>query len=269
MDMAVANLLKHKIRFELITEGTDLCQPGYFKRTRYYGSQHIENIESIGLKDVNDLCTIFCEPFIFYALSKVIHEDRVIPINDVTISVGVVNLEGHHEYELTRYSYEGIWDSPEFFSIDRDVDRCSFPEHLFHSCFYVFVEVKSFYICHTLLEDARFRSEFNYDRYWQHPLSIEECLNSSGDEIPIEEVYDSADGEEVYDSENTDEEEEDTPPTETYRQDCCVICLESKPNILYLDCMHIAICDSCDRLKKTRRHKCDVCRRRIFERVKI
>ena len=66
-----------------------------------------------------------------------------------------------------------------------------------------------------------------------------------------------------------DEEEPYTPPVETYRQDCCVVCLESKPNILYLDCMHIAICDSCDRLKKTNRYNCDVCRSEISKRVKI
>ena len=60
-----------------------------------------------------------------------------------------------------------------------------------------------------------------------------------------------------------------TPPTETYRQDHCVVCLESKPNILYLDCMHIAICGSCDRLKKTGRDNCDVCRAKISKKVKI
>ena len=62
---------------------------------------------------------------------------------------------------------------------------------------------------------------------------------------------------------------EDTTPVETYRQDCCVVCLESKPNISYLDCMHIAICDSCDRLKTTHRKNCDVCRAEISERIKI
>ena len=46
------------------------------------------------------------------------------------------------------------------------------------------------------------------------------------------------------------EKEEYTPPIETYRQDHCVICLEAKPNILYLDCGHIAVWDSCNRLKK-------------------
>ena len=65
------------------------------------------------------------------------------------------------------------------------------------------------------------------------------------------------------------EEQPYTPPVETYRQDCCVVCLESKPNILYLDCMHIAICNSCDRLKKTNLYNCDVCRSEISKRVKI
>ena len=64
-------------------------------------------------------------------------------------------------------------------------------------------------------------------------------------------------------------EEEYTPPIETYRQDCCVVCLESKPNILYLECKHIAICNSCDRLKKTERKNCDVCRTEISRRIKI
>ena len=68
-----------------------------------------------------------------------------------------------------------------------------------------------------------------------------------------------------------EEEEQYTPPIETYRQDQCVVCLESKPNILYLDCMHIAICDSCDHVKRTARARknCDVCRTEISKRVKI
>ena len=169
--------------------------------------------------------------------------------------MGVVDVEDHHRCELTRYRYGDLWDCPEFFSTESDVDSCMFPERLLHKRFYVFVEVKSLYICSNLREEARFRSEFNYDRYWRHPMSIEEYLNSSGDEIPIEEFYDS---------ESTDEEEEYTPPIETYIQDCCVVCLEAKPNILYLECMHIAVCDSCDRLKKTGRHKCDVCRSRVL-----
>ena len=63
--------------------------------------------------------------------------------------------------------------------------------------------------------------------------------------------------------------EEENQVHDSYRQDHCVVCLESKPNILYFDCMHIAICDSCDRLKKTERKNCDVCRAVISKRIKI
>ena len=70
------------------------------------------------------------------------------------------------------------------------------------------------------------------------------------------------------------EVEENKPlasPVETYRQDCCVVCLEAKPNILYLDCMHIAICDLCDRMKSktSSQSTCDVCRAKISKRLKL
>ena len=62
-----------------------------------------------------------------------------------------------------------------------------------------------------------------------------------------------------------------TPPDETFRQERCVVCLESAPNILYLDCMHIAVCDSCENMKRTAalRLKYDVCRATISRRIKI
>ena len=257
--MVLANLFKHKIRFELKAEGIDLYEPMCFKRTRYYESPFVENVESLGLKNVNDLCTILCKPFVLYLLSKIAHEDHVIPIDNVTIVVGVIDLGEYNHRGLMRYRFENPLDYPELFSTHADVDSCSFPERLLNERTLVFVEATCCYICSNLCEEARFRSEFNYDRYWQYPLSIEEYLNTSDDDIPFE-------FEEVYVS---DEEEEYTPPIETYRQDCCVVCLEAKPNILYLDCGHIAVCDSCDRLKKKGRHKCDVCRSRVFERVKI
>ena len=62
-----------------------------------------------------------------------------------------------------------------------------------------------------------------------------------------------------------------TPPEETYKQKECAICLESAPNILYLDCMHIAVCDVCDDKKRTTalRLKCDVCRATISRRIRV
>ena len=259
MDMAVANLFKHKISFTSGREYIDLYEPMCFERTLYYETPEIESVESIGLNDVNDLCTILCKPLVLYTLSKIVHEDRVIPIDYVTTMVGVYDLENAGVCYLTRYRFDNPLSFPEFFLTHATVDSCSFPERLLKKRTYICVHVNCCYICSTLREEARFRKEFNYNRYWRHELSIEEYLGSTSfdDEIHVEEGYDSFD------------EEEYTPPMETYRQDHCVVCLESKPNILYLDCMHIAICDSCDRLKKTGRKNCDVCRAGISKRVKI
>ena len=123
--------------------------------------------------------------------------------------------------------------------------------------------MRCYYLCSTLSEEVRFRRTFDYYDHWHYGYPIEYFQDDeSTDDIPVEESYDS---------ESTDEEEEYTPPIETYRQDHCVVCLEAKPNILYLDCTHIAVCDSCDRVKGTARARknCDICRTRISKRVKI
>ena len=146
--------------------------------------------------------------------------------------MGVTGLEEREPRGLVHYLFEHStrpFNSVEFSSINPEVNTFSFPEHLINQPFSVWVEVNCYYVSDDLRE-------------------------------AMERQYIEAMGE---------EEENYTPPTETYRQDHCVVCLESKPNILYLDCMHIAICDSCDRLKKTKRYKCDVCRTRISKRVKI
>ena len=257
MDMAVASLFKHKIRFTFEVVYTEIYEPRCFRRTHYYESPTIENVESIGLNDVNDLCTILCKPLVLYAFSKIVHEDHVIPIYEVIITVGVADFQEGVDCNLQCYRFENPLGYPELFFTHADVDSCSFPERLLKERTHIFVNVYCYYYCESLEEEARFRREFNYNVYWHHALSVEEYLETtnSDNEILDEEVY-------VL-------EEEYTPPTETYREDRCVICLESKPNILYLYCMHISVCDSCDRLKEARRYKCDVCRSGVFERVKL
>ena len=189
MDMAVANLLKRKIRFTLHSEVTDIYEPTLFGRQRYYSSPSIENVESIGLNDVNDLCTILCKPFVLYAISKIVHEDHVIPINSVTIMVGVNDLKEGENYGLTCYRFENPLDSPELFSTLADVHSCSFPKRLFHKRFNVYVDVKCFYTCSSRREEVRFRKAFNYYKYWQYNLPIEYCSDeesSSEEEFLIE-----------------------------------------------------------------------------------
>ena len=250
MDMAVASLFKHKIRFTHRGVYTEIHEPRCFRRTHYYESPTIENVESIGLNDVNDLCTILCKPLVLYMFSKIVHEDHVIPIDEVVITVGVFDFQEGEDCSLQIYCFENPLRYPELFFNHADVDSYSFPERLLKERTNIFVNVYCYYYCESLREEARFRREFNYNTHWHLTYPVEEYLEATNsDNEMLEEFY--------------------TPPTETYREDRCVACLESKPNILYLDCLHIAICNSCDRLKKTGRKNCDVCRAEIFKRLKL
>ena len=64
---------------------------------------------------------------------------------------------------------------------------------------------------------------------------------------------------EDYDSESEDEDEE--PARKTITEPECIICFENKSNILYLECMHLCVCNSCD--IKGKFHKCPMCRTKI------
>ena len=82
------------------------------------------------------------------------------------------------------------------------------------------------------------------------------------DHVRAMDAYDEE--QERLSNQEAEENELLAPPEKTYRED---ICLESKPNILFLDCKHIAICAACDSMK--RHSTCDVCRAEISRRLKI
>ena len=51
-------------------------------------------------------------------------------------------------------------------------------------------------------------------------------------------------------------------------EDECVICCDNKANILYTECLHLVVCDGCD--KKGKFSKCPLCRNKIKnQRIKI
>ena len=294
MDMAVANLFKHKIRFELACQGASIEEPTLYKTYRNYRSPTIENVKSLGINNVNDLFTVHCKPLVLYAISKIVHEDHIIPIDNVTIKIGVADLEEYDDYTLTRYRFERPLNSPELFFTNSDIDSTSFPKRLLNVRTYVFVRVRCYYYCESLREEVRFRRVFNYYRYWRYNFSIEEYVD--GEEI--EEYVDEEETEEAFlarhgvshdgigrrllelrevfrlfigRNNNIAISKPLPPPIKTYRQDKCVICLEAPPSILYLDCMHIAVCVSCDRIKSntSSQSTCDVCRAEISKRIKI
>ena len=74
-------------------------------------------------------------------------------------------------------------------------------------------------------------------------------------------VYVSPANEDLY-------EDYDYKLKKSIKEDECVICLNNKANILYTECLHFVVCDSCD--KKGKFSKCSLCRKKIKnQRIKI
>ena len=73
---------------------------------------------------------------------------------------------------------------------------------------------------------------------------------------------------EDYNSEEEDEDEDEEPARKTITEPECIICFENKPNILYLECMHLCVCNGCD--CKGKLYKCPMCRTKIKnQKIKI
>ena len=81
---------------------------------------------------------------------------------------------------------------------------------------------------------------------------------------------------ERYQEESEEDEEENLEDEDEPKQiqiekpfisDNCSICLEAKPNILYLPCRHLAVCSSCEEAWPL--INCSVCRKTIQRKIKI
>ena len=213
----------------------DTDEPYLYNKGRQYQSNVIENAESIGVRDANDLCTNLLKPLFLHTISTVVSEEWQ-RINHITVNAVLRPRGGDHEpYDLIYYQLDDPQSTIHLFSDNCERVIYSFPEHLLNAPFCIWVGVFFYFISD---EDR------NY-------LFMAEFASRQGQEAP--------------------EEDHSDPPDETFRQDLCVVCLESAPNILYLDCMHIAVCDFCDRMKRTEalRKNCDICRVEISRRIKI
>ena len=73
---------------------------------------------------------------------------------------------------------------------------------------------------------------------------------------------------EDYNSDEEYDSEDDEPARKTITEPECIICFENKPNILYLECLHVCVCNECDR--KGKFSKCPICRTKIKnQKIKI
>ena len=231
--MAVSNLLKHKVSFELCGHDSNWGEPLIPNKGYHYLSDWIENGESVGIRSASDLFIDKLKPLFLHIISTMCHEAEM-EIDSIDITVRVCDNETTYDYDIVKYeftsapndaitNYSRSWVYP-------------FPERVLNNKFSIYIE------SYVYMVDDYVRA---MNAYYEEQMRL-----------PNQEV---------------EENELLAPPVETYRQDCCVVCLESKPNILYLDCMHIAICDSCDRIKSktSSQSTCDICRAEISKRIKI
>ena len=229
--MTVASLFKHKVRFELSGNDSNWYEPTIPNKGYHYSSNWIENGESVGIRSACDLFIDKLKPLFLHIISTMYHEVEM-EINSINITVNVIDYETSYDFDIVKYEFTSA-PNDAIMNYSRSWVY-PFPDGLLNNKFYIYIE------SYVYMVDDYVREMNAY---------YEEQTRLAHQEV--------------------EENEPLAPPVEPHREDCCIACLEAKPNILYLDCLHIVICDSCDRLKKTGRKNCDMCRAEISKRVKI
>ena len=113
------------------------------------------------------------------------------------------------------------------------------------------IKYKHIYSCFYNNVRDRISWENKYDDNFSIEGTFFVCIDVNAMVIPD---YDSNDEVEV--------EVEDIKPTrKTMLEPECIICYENKSNMLYLDCLHVCVCDVCD--SKGKFKKCPLCRTKI------
>ena len=93
MDMALANLFKHKIRFELESEESDYLEHRFYSKGRQYCSRKIENVKNLGSRNLIDLCLNHLQPFYLHVFSSMI-EEICVPVHHMEIKSSVSLTDG-------------------------------------------------------------------------------------------------------------------------------------------------------------------------------
>ena len=201
MDMAVASLFKHKIRFIFDGVNIDLVEPFCFKRSHYFWSSIIDSAKSLGVNTFIELYEDFCKPIVLHGFSRIIHEDNRIPIDRIQIDVNIDDVEERELHYYRTYTFTGPQRNPELLltqSLEEEGSRLILPENLLSKPIRIFIEFACYYYCDSFPEEVRFRREFDYRSYWQNAY-------------PLEEFYYLADRleEEAEDNDNDDNDDDD------------------------------------------------------------
>ena len=137
MDMAVANLLKHKIRFERYGGG--------YGNDIYY-SRKIENLESIGARSLYDLCLNHMQSFFIHVFSTILHECPHV-ISSIEIKAKVIQTKsGYEEEDLIGFTVDNPRNNVQLFSRCSAIQFYAFDDDVFRADkpFYIIVEAETY-----------------------------------------------------------------------------------------------------------------------------
>ena len=82
-------------------------------------------------------------------------------------------------------------------------------------------------------------------------------------------LNESNETDELTDNEDYDDDDDDIPAIieNSFYSDCCSVCLNNKPNILNIPCLHLSVCQKCEETGCFL--NCSICRVKINRKVKI
>ena len=136
--MAVANLLKHKIRFERY--GGDYGNVNYV-------SCKIENLESIGARSLYDLCLNQLQSFFIHVFSTILHECPDV-ISSIEIKAKLIHARGgSKEQDFIGFFIKNPRNNAQLFSRCSAVQFYAFDDDIFRADkpFYIIVETETYF----------------------------------------------------------------------------------------------------------------------------
>ena len=136
--MAVANLLKHKIRFERY--GGDYGNVNYV-------SCKIENLESIGARSLYDLCLNQLKSFFIHVFSTILHECPDV-ISSIEIKAKLIHARGGiEEQDFIGFFIKNPRNNAQLFSRCSAVQFYAFDDDIFRADkpFYIIVETETYF----------------------------------------------------------------------------------------------------------------------------
>ena len=118
------------------------------------------------------------------------------------------------------------------------------------------------YIKSRFFTKVKTNKKYSYKADFYDYLYSERFIDYSKEVLKGEYVEIIIKGEHQYEKVRFTEELDHCPPN-VFKIDQCVICLTSKPNIIYDPCLHFCICDQCD---ENNLKNCPYCRTKIEKR---